>query len=329
MKATKLPSGNYRCLVSVGKDENGKLIRKSFTAHTKKLAEQMAFEYIAENKLFSNDSLYEKIEEHINLNSNVHSVQNIRKNKNMLKILDREFPDIMAKPVHLLTNNDIKYIVNEMSATRSAKTVKNYYGLIHSAIADFSPVKASLPKAVKKIKHIPLQSDVEAILGVAEGTALYVPILLGSYCMMREGEIVALTNKDYNPKTKKLIINKIYVLDTQNKWVIQPHTKNYLDREIKLPDRICEAIDKYGMPDLPNPHAMYCRYRRLLNKLGMDYDFHSLRHFGASYFHSLNIPMSYTQKYGGWKDINTLLRIYQHTLDDVEEDMVDLVNKSI
>lgn len=328
MKATKLPSGNYRCLVYVGEDEKGKKIRKSFTAPTKKLAEQQAYEYIAENKLFSNDTLYDKIEEHINLNTNIHSIQNIRKNKGMLKKLNEEFPDILAKPVHMLNNNDLKYIVNELSKERSAKTVKNYYGLIHSSIAEFSSVKASLPKSVKKIKHIPLKAEIEAILTSAEGTQLYVPILLGSYCMMREGEILALTKRDYNPKTKKLVINKIYVLDEKNKWIIQEHTKNYLEREITLPDRVCDAINKYGFSDIPNPHAMYCRYRRLLDKLGMDYTFHSLRHFGASYFHSLNIPLSYTQKYGGWQDIDTLLKIYQHTLSDVEDDIFNRVNES-
>lgn len=45
--AKKLPSGNYRCRIYVGK-ENGKNIYKSFTAPTKKEAEYLASQYLIE-----------------------------------------------------------------------------------------------------------------------------------------------------------------------------------------------------------------------------------------------------------------------------------------
>lgn len=46
-KAKKLPSGSWRAQVFVGLDENGKQIRKSFTAPTKKEAEFLAAEFKA------------------------------------------------------------------------------------------------------------------------------------------------------------------------------------------------------------------------------------------------------------------------------------------
>ena len=45
MKATRLPSGNYRVRVEVGKDENGKRIWKSFTSPSKKKAELDAAQF--------------------------------------------------------------------------------------------------------------------------------------------------------------------------------------------------------------------------------------------------------------------------------------------
>ena len=44
--AKKLPSGNFRVRVLVGKDLQGKKKYKSFTAKTKKEAELMAAEYL-------------------------------------------------------------------------------------------------------------------------------------------------------------------------------------------------------------------------------------------------------------------------------------------
>lgn len=40
--ATKLKSGNWRCVAFLGKDKEGRQIRKSFTAPTKKEAEALA-----------------------------------------------------------------------------------------------------------------------------------------------------------------------------------------------------------------------------------------------------------------------------------------------
>ena len=51
-----LPSGQYRVRAYVGKDKNGKDIRKSFTAPTKKQAEYMAAEFVMSlNKAIKDD----------------------------------------------------------------------------------------------------------------------------------------------------------------------------------------------------------------------------------------------------------------------------------
>ena len=44
--AKKLPSGKWRCLAYIGKDENGKRQYKSFTADSKKEAEFLAASYL-------------------------------------------------------------------------------------------------------------------------------------------------------------------------------------------------------------------------------------------------------------------------------------------
>ena len=49
-KAKQLPSGSWRVQIYAGEDDNGKPIRKSFTAPTKKEAEFMALNYQVHNK---------------------------------------------------------------------------------------------------------------------------------------------------------------------------------------------------------------------------------------------------------------------------------------
>lgn len=329
MKASKLPSGNYRCLLYIGTDENGKKIQKSFTAPTKKLAEQKAIEYQLENSSYSSDTFMDKAEEYLALRSSILSVSYIKKWNSYMKYFKEHYPQFCAKPVHMIENKDVQKIINDLAKTKSPKTVKNYYTFIHSAIHEFCPLKVRLPKIPKKIKAIPSKAEIEAILDALEGNPLYVSVLLGSYCMMREGEIVALTDDDYDKESRTISINKTMVLDEDNKWIVQEHTKNLLERDITIPQRVCDAIDRYGLPDFDNPHTLYCRYRRIMDKLGYDYTFHTLRHFGASYFHSLNIPMSYTQKYGGWVDSGTLLKVYQHTITEREREIDLLLNDNI
>ena len=50
MKPQKLPSGNYRVRVYIGKDENGKDILKSFTDKDKDAAVAKAMAYKTKNK---------------------------------------------------------------------------------------------------------------------------------------------------------------------------------------------------------------------------------------------------------------------------------------
>jgi hypothetical protein len=68
----KLPSGNWRVQVFVGYDENGKRIKKSFTAPTKKEASYLASDFIINKKKKATDkTLLEAIDEYLELKSNV------------------------------------------------------------------------------------------------------------------------------------------------------------------------------------------------------------------------------------------------------------------
>lgn len=81
-KAKQLPSGSWRVQVYLGEDENGKPIRKSFTASTKKEAEFKALNYQMHNKEMrqnpSNLTLSEAIDRYIESKENILSPSTIR-----------------------------------------------------------------------------------------------------------------------------------------------------------------------------------------------------------------------------------------------------------
>lgn len=327
--AKKLSSGNYRVRVFIG-TENGKKVYKSFTARTKKEAEYKALTYKQQISGVVSGSFAERAEHYIDVRRNSVVPSTILKYNNMLNVLKREQAMFCDCSMMNINNDKVELVIKEIAEKRAPKTVEDYYRFISAVIGDFCPLKVSLPKQVKKVKRSPQKAEVEAILSACEGNDLYYAVLLGSYCMMREGEICALDMSDFDLKHKTLHIHKTMIFTDKKEWVCKPSTKTFEDRVIQLPDRVVSYIVSYGIPKFPNPRAMYHRYMRLLrrNKLPQR-TFHSLRHFGASYFHSLNIPLAYTQKYGGWSDINTLLEIYQEALDEPEKVFFDIFNKSI
>ena len=118
------------------------------------------------------------------------------------------------------------------------------------------------------------------------------------------------------------------VMNDDSKWIIKSPKTIYSTRTIKAPKHVLDLIKQQGYITHCNPNkitgyfAKYCQKAQIY-----PYNFHSLRHYCASVFHFLNIPMSYTQEYGGWgTDGKTLQKIYQHTLRDESN---DVYNKAI
>lgn len=71
------------------------------------------------------------------------------------------------------------------------------------------------------------------------------------------------------------------------------------------------------------------RFHKLcMNALGRSYRFHDLRHFCASWMHSLGVPDSYIMQRCGWQNDQVLKSIYRHTLADQEKKFSDLTNSS-
>lgn len=321
MATAKKHGNQYRVIAYLGKID-GKKQYKSFSAPTKAEAERLAAEYKQKHKatLTLTDPFVEYARASNNSKDNILSPATIRKYNSMLRTLDDKYRWFTSKQIGKITKQDVQILVNELSAVNAPKTVRVYYGYINSFLS-FEGI--NLPRIEPKSVDIPTKEEIEKIKAVTKGTCMEIPVLLGAECMMRRGEICALTMDDIDFQNNTITINKNMVMDDNSKWIIKTPKTVYSNRTIKVPAHVLDLIRQQGYVTKSNPNkitgyfAKYCERAKI-----PPYRFHALRHYCASVFHFLNIPMSYTQEYGGWgNDGKTLLKIYQHTLRDESDDV--------
>ena len=157
--AKKLKSGNWRVLEYDYTDENNKRHYKSFTASTKKEAEYMAKEYSHNKqrgaKTYNDLTLQEAYRRYIDSKSSVlaHStIDGYEKN------LRNDFKMLMPMKLSNINQEHIQLAVNEMSATKSPKSVRNSHGLLSAVLRAYKPqliLTTLLPQKVEPTYTIP------------------------------------------------------------------------------------------------------------------------------------------------------------------------------
>lgn len=321
--AKKTKSGSYSVSVYDYKDANGKQHYKRFTAPTKKEAEKLANQYKTGLTHISElNTVDEALEEYIKLKTAVLSPSTIKGYRAYQRTLKKDYPQFLSRRIKTITEKDMQGFVSAIATEKSPKTVKNIYLLIKPISASFKDFSVTLPTIVQYEPIIPTEEDILLLMNDVKGKELEVPVMLGAYCMMRRGEVCSLTMDDVNFKNKTIHIRHSKVMDEDNEWVVKTPKTKKSDRTISVADFVLEAIKEKGYITDLNPNELTERFERVLNRLKIGpFRFHDLRHYCASAFHYKGIPMSYTQKYGGWSTMDTLVKIYQHTLSDKEDEV--------
>ena len=330
--AKKLPSGNYRVRIFDYTDENGKKIYKSFTAPTKKGAELLAAQYKTATQ--HSDTLLtvkDALDEYINLRRAVLSPSTINSYKSMNNVLNKDYPRFMSMTVKSVKQKDFQGLISDMATKKNPKTVTNYYNLILTISDSFRSFKIVLPKLIKNETYIPTKEEIDKLLELGKECEMELPIMLGCFCMMRRGEICGLSMNDVNFRNKTIHIRHSMVLDEDKEYILKIPKTLKSDRVIKVPDKVLDLIKKQGYITELTPSVITQRFQRLVKKAGITSDchFHCTRHYAASLYHAQGVPMAYVQKYGGWSNLITLSRIYQHTMLDKEDAVYSQMNKLI
>ena len=315
MKIRRLPSGNYNVILYEGKDENGKQIRPSFTGPDRQTVRKMVAEYEAKkDKTEQAPSLLDAVSAYITAKTPVLSPYSIRGYKNIETVLKR----LPAASVACDSGTPaMQNIVNQLVVDgKSPKTVRNYAGLISSAVkyAGYPHPELTVPQRQKKEVFIPDEKLMREVLAAAKDTELEVPITLGMMGL-RRGEVCAVTADDLDKNT--LHVSKAAVQIDGNISTKSPKTFES-DRYIQIPAAVSKQIRKAGMATDLSPSMLSDRFIAFLrNNNFPHFRFHDLRHFFASYCHNvLKLSDAQIQQLGGWKTDYVMKNIYIQSMND-------------
>ena len=332
MKAEKLPSGSYRYTVYIGKDATGKKLYKKFTSKDKETAKRQAMQYAATNHRPDSDSFSAALNRYIAQQSSALSPATIRGYANIQRQMERNYGHFCKLPLYGVTAADVQRIINALiSSGMAPKTVRNYYGVITAVLNanDAKIGRITLPRKDDRDIQVPTKAEVKKIIAAVSGTDLEIPVLLASNAGLRRGEIAALQWDDFDFKKNTVRVSKDIVMGADNKWHTKPPKTKAGDRLSPVPKATMKRIKKIGrLPDL-TPHELSQRFQRKMKAIGYPYHLHTMRHFAASYLHSVGIPDAYIMRWLGWENDGILKKIYRHALNDQDKMFTSIANDAM
>lgn len=325
MKATKLPSGNWRCRAYDNKTKKC----KSFTAATKKEAEYLASEWLNgknQKRSLSRETVAQCVRNYIESKENILSPSSIR---GYLIILNNSINEIENININDLTERDLQSWVNSNASRYKPKSVKSQYGLVTAALRqakimlDFNSVL--LPRIPKSEKKIPNEKEIALILEMVEGTSVELPVTIAVTLGLRQSEIAALKWSDYDGQV--LDIHAAVVPDKHSKFVYKNTTKSQAStRKIEVDGILKERLDRaehtgeFISPMLPS--SVLRKFNQLCDKNGLPrYTMHEQRHGNASMMLAMGVPDKYAMKRLGQSSPSMVKEIYQHLYEDKEKEV--------
>ena len=311
MKARKLPSGAWNVRITVNKQTY------SFTDYDKKTVMRMASDFAdAQREKVRNPTLAQACEDFIAEREKMLSPSTLRSYRGIVKKITERNPAIMQKKVIALTDMDILNIVRPL---RTVKTKRNYLNFLQVATGKKYDINLS-GKASHEIA-VPTDLEVMGLLAIFGDTEMEIPVMLGAFGGLRRGEICALTMQDIDGDY--VHITKSMVKAPDRSWVIKSPKTPKSVRRVLLPHFVVERIQKQGYVTHLLPCNISDRFWKTQLRLGIErpYCFHSLRHYSASYLHSIGIPDAYIMERGGWSTPHVMQKVYRHALADKVDPM--------
>lgn len=309
--------------------------RGSFTAATKREAEFLAAEWARDKKKrrLKGLTLGAAAERYIEARSAVLSPKTIKENKGIFRKLP---PEILNIDLSKIDDELIQIWVNEKSAQRAPKTVRNHYGFVAAVIHCYAPdhrLETILPQPESVGIYVPTHGDVQHLLSVLDGKDhdLYISTLVASNVGLRRGEISALNNKPENFKKRKIDVHQAFVDDENNNIVLKT-TKTYKSNRILIApqyvaERLLETPNDWKYVVKLLPHNITQRFETVVRReFDHEFTFHDLRHYYASVLLAQNVPERYAMKLLGHSTPDMLRRVYGHIMADKEDEVVANVN---
>lgn len=321
---SKLPSGKWRGYASY-KDETGKRRLKSFIDADRGTALRAARAFEDEMRGVPGRTVGKAIDEYIASKSPILSPSTMRGYISMSRNLKARYAPFLGliQP----SQQQAQAFANALAAEMKPKAVKNYVGLVSSAVRFSGGTfpQVSLPRWELHSDFVPSEDAMRQIMAEVAGTRLEIPVALGMLGL-RRSEVCGLSAEDLDGNTLHVHAAAVYGSDNQ---IHHKGTKTAgSERWISLPEPLADKIRAEGMPEL-SLHALSAAFRRVVKRLHLEpFRFHDLRHFFVSYCHNvLHLSDAQIMKLGGYTTDSVMKRHYRQSMDDKKS--ADLVASAL
>lgn len=322
-----LPSGQYRCRVMVGGQRVSVVDEDPRAAQAKAVALQAGL--MEQEKKPINLTVSEAVARYVESKNVVLSPSTIAGYDKIKKNLMKSIKDIKLED---LTQEKVQRWVNDLSKTRTPKTVANAHGLLSAVLDEYKPNMRLITTLPQKIKHevqIPSEADLMAIARGCVGTKYELPIILAIWLGLRQSEILGLTWDCIDGD----VLSVKHAIVMGEDGPVEKGTKTYSGtRKISLPQYLIDLIEsqpKAGEHIINmSAKSVYSGFSRICEKASVPhYRFHDLRHLNASAMLAAGVPDKYSMKRMGHATNNMLKTVYQHTIKEKEKQYDDAINK--
>jgi integrase len=184
----------------------------------------------------------------------------------------------------------------------------------------------------------------------ARGTPLFVPILLGSLCGLRRGEIAALRWRSVDLKAGTLSV--VANMEQTRTGTREKSPKNNKGRHVPMPSILVEELRRYRLAEserllghgirLTDDHHIALRgaspwtplqlthaFRTFAQQRRIAMRFHDLRHTHATQLLTSGVHPKVAQERLGHSSITTTIDLYSHVLPGMQEEAVGRVDQAM
>lgn len=265
--------------------------------------------------------------------------------------------DVLLKS---LRTEHIQRLVNDMLENDlSPKSIREVYNNINAALKkavllrmiQYNPCEGVvLPKLKRYKAKVYDIKKIHDLLDIAQGTDMYLPILLCVTAGLRRGELLALRWQDIDFEKNMLSVRKNMVRGEKSYVIKAPKTEAGI-RDITLGEEVMQELHKakvqyfkdkmqYGglfqdlnlvvrQPDGSPlfPDSMTRKWKRFIHGTGLEeIRLHDLRHSNATALIQAGVNPRVVQQRLGHSDVNTTLSIYTHVLPEMDKEAAQKID---
>ena len=312
----QLPSGAYRCRISINGD------RQSITRETEEecIAEYIALKYGAkaaeERKKKQDVTLSEVLQKYIDKRKDKRSPSTI-KGYNDYK--DNRLQSMMNANVYETTDLQWQAAVDRDFRKLSDKYAKNVWSFVASAIEEETGRRPKIELDAPRKNKRPYLEPEEVLIFVdaIKGRSIEIAALL-ELSSLRVSEVIAVKGTDVDLKNNRIRVHGAAVFGPDGKLTFKEENKTEAsDRYVPIIPPLRSILEDMKLTNdylvKIQPGGIYRHINRVcvannLPEVGN----HGLRHSFASLAYHLGIPEKIAMEIGGWEDSKVMHDIYTH-----------------